>query len=251
MFRPYIPWLIVFALTAVSGAAAGVLGNRWGTPPDLRAAAVRLDRLPADLGEWRLIDESPLDESLVEMLQCIGSTNRTYHNRRSGETVHMSLIVGPPGPTSVHTPEICFSSQGYHVVAAAERRAYAGASSEPSAQTESPAATNEFRKTAFAPDQGPPALLIAYYGWCDGRAWLAPERPRFAFGGLPYLYKMQLAAKIVRRTDEDGDPCDAFLRELLPELARTGFYDPEQLSRARRAPRPSSSSAAESVSNQD
>src|SRR6185312_7441852 len=134
MFRPYIPWLIVFALTAVSGAAAGVLGNRWGTPPDLRAAAVRLDRLPADLGEWRLIDESPLDESLVEMLQCIGSTNRTYHNRRSGETVHMSLIVGPPGPTSVHTPEICFSSQCYHVVAAAERRAYPEAPSEPSTQ---------------------------------------------------------------------------------------------------------------------
>jgi hypothetical protein len=226
MFRPYIPWLIAFALTAGSGAVAGALGNRWGTPPDMHAAVDRLGRLPAEFGDWQLVDESPLDEQIVEMLQCAGSTNRTYRNRRSGETIHMSLIVGPPGPTAVHTPEICFSSQGYHVDVPAERRKYADRSSGSAPQPGLPTATNDFWKTTFVPDHGPPLQLVAYYSWCDGRNWLAPGRPRFAFGGLPYLYKLQLAAKVTPHTGEDREPCDDFLRELLPALTRAGFYAP-------------------------
>ena len=219
MLRPFVPWLIVFAVTAGTGAVAGALGNRWGAPPDVQAAAGRLDRLPAEAGDWQLVDELPLDQDLVEMFQCIGSTNRTYRNRQSGETVHLSLIVGPPGPTSVHTPEICYSSQGYHVDVPAERRKYPTKNSEATV-------ANEFWKTTFAPDGRRPTRLIAYYSWCDGQTWRAPDRPRFAFGGLPYLYKVQLATKIMPRADEDRDPCDDFLRALLPALSQSGFYGP-------------------------
>ncbi|HVX15445.1 MAG TPA: exosortase-associated EpsI family protein [Pirellulales bacterium] len=222
MSRAYLPWLILFAATAGSGAAAGKLGNRWGTPPDMSAAAERLARLPAECGEWQLVDERPLDEGLIEMLQCAASTNRTYRNRSSGETVHISLIVGPPGPTSVHTPEICFSSQGYHIDVPAERRRFSTTGKPGDGGAASPA--NEFWQTTFAPDNRQPDRLVACYGWCDGRRWLAPDHPRFAFAGAPFLYKMQLAMKISIESEKEGDLCGDFLRSLLPALAASGFY---------------------------
>jgi hypothetical protein len=222
MLRAYLPWLILLAVTAGSGVAAGKLGNRWGAPPDMHAAADRLSRLPAECGEWQLVDERPLDEALVEMLQCAASTNRAYRNRASGETVHVSLIVGPPGPTSVHTPEICFSSQGYHIDIPAERRTFATTAARRNGDAAAP--VDEFWQTTFAPDRRQPDRLVACYSWCDGRRWLAPDHPRFAFGGFPFLYKMQLATKVSTETEKDTDPCGDFLKALLPALVQSGFY---------------------------
>jgi hypothetical protein len=232
MFRPYLPWLIVLAVTAGTGAVAGTLGNRWGTPPDMQTAAGRLARLPAEFGDWQLVDETPLEEHVVRILQCVASTNRAYRNQVSGETVHISLTLGPPGPTSVHSPEVCFSSQGFHVEFPAKRRSF---SIRPTQNTETgsdhldkqPVAAfqqDAFWKTTFVPDRRESTRLIVYYGWCDGRGWLAPDYPRFAFGGLPYLYKVQLATKVATHVQQDVDPCDDFVRALLPALSQSGFY---------------------------
>lgn len=241
--RPYLSLLLVLALTAGSGALAGVLGSRWQAPPDTLDAAARLDRLPATFGEWELIDEMPFEESAAVILECARSSNRSYRHRESGETVHMAIFVGPPGPTSVHTPEICYSSQGFHLASSGQRRKYRPTASEAApadaANARSPsvatangpggAANHEFRKTVFLPDVRRPLKLIVYYGWCSGRLWQAPEQPRFSFGGLPYLYKIQLAAQVVTRLDqEDADPCDEFLGDFLPALAHSGFYSPSE-----------------------
>ncbi len=238
--HPYFSWLIVLAFTAGSGALAGVWGHRWQAPPDIGDAAARLDRLPAAFGNWQLVDETPFEESAAAMLECARSSNRSYRHLESGETVHMATFVGPAGPASVHTPEICYSSQGFHLAVAGRPCKYgtsptatkpvdaADPASPPlgTVNTETGgAAKHEFRKTVFLPDIHRPVKLIVYYSWCDGRLWQAPDQPRFSFGGLPYLYKIQLAAQVVTRLDqEDSDPCDAFLRDFLPVLADNGFY---------------------------
>lgn len=221
-----VTWLIVLVLTVASGAVAGVFGSRW-TPRDMAEAAQRLDRLPNEFGQWELIDEMPFEDEVAAMLQCVRSTNRSYRHRESGDTVHVAIFVGPPGPASVHTPEICYSSQGCHLAAAGERRRFPAAAA---ADGRPSSGGHEFRKTVFLPDIRQPMKLIVYYGWCDGRWWQAPDQPRFAFGGAAYLYKLQLAAQIVPRLDkDDDDPCKDFLREFLPALSGAGFYAPPPL----------------------
>jgi uncharacterized protein DUF3485 len=236
-FKPCLCWLLVLALTAGSGVVAGKLTNRWGTPPDMAEAAARLACVPDEFGEWRLSAEVPLEPGVAEMLECAGWRNRCYRNRQTGDTVSMAILLGPPGPISVHTPEICFSSQGHHVAVAADPRSYPAARESSRDRTGGPAPSPaaQFRKTTFDPVGGEKTTLIAYVGWCDGRSWQAPAHPRLAFGGLPYLYKLQLAAKAVRRPGHESvDPCDEFLRQFAPALEQAGFYAGERDGRADR-----------------
>lgn len=228
--KPYLPWLFVLALTTGSGAAAGLLTNRWGTPADMAAAAERLARVPDEFGDWRLLVEAPLEPEVIEMLQCEGWRSRAYRNLQTGDTVHISILLGPPGPISVHTPEVCFTSQGHHLSGPAVPRSYAappaGEATAPSSSRARPAA--KFWKTTFDPVVGEATTLIAYYSWCDGDSWQAPRHARLAFGGLPYLFKMQLATHVVRRPGhESTDPCDDFLKQFVPALDRAGFYESE------------------------
>jgi hypothetical protein len=227
LIKPYLPWLLVLVLTTGSGTVAGRLTNRWGPPPDRAAAAERLARVPDTFGDWRLLVEAPLEEGVAEMLQCAGWRNRSYRNRQTGDTVHVSILLGPPGPISVHTPEVCFTSQGHHLAGPAVARSYLVSSETPADRSNGPdpRPIAQFWKATFDPDLGESTTLIAYYGWCDGRSWRAPRHARLAFGGLPYLYKMQLATKVARRPGHQlADPCDDFLRQFVPALDRSGFY---------------------------
>src|SRR5437763_132960 len=57
------------------------------------------------------------------------------------------------------------------------------------------------------------------YAWSDGHAWRAERGPRFAFAGLPVLYKVQIAgAARDRRLAPDFDPFQDFLSHFLAEM---------------------------------
>lgn len=205
--------LLVFALflTLGSGYLPGALGRLRGG--DSMAAAVeQLKDTPQEFGAWQMQAELSLEPQLVEMLQCAGSVYRSYRNRETGDTVTLTLLVGPPGPTVVHTPEICFSSQGFHVESSPVRR-----------KIDLPGhATAAFWEATFEPDQPDPAgpqRLTAWHALSDGGAWLAPDYPRLVFATRPFLMKMQLASLA---SPESGDPCRAFLEAFLPELKRAG-----------------------------
>ena len=92
-------------LTLSSGVLYGKYSQRWGPPADLTGAAAQLEKLPRQLGNWKLAEERPMEDSTVEMLECAGYVNRRYVNQQSGQTVNLAIIVGPAGPTAVHTPE--------------------------------------------------------------------------------------------------------------------------------------------------
>lgn len=214
--RPFLPWLLAAALTIGSGVVAGSFDGRWGPPPQLSAAAARLANVPKEFGDWSLQSDEPIDPQLTEMLQCAGGFNRSYRNRRTGDTIHMAMVLGLPGPISVHTPEVCYSSQGYHVEIPAQRISFRAVG----------AATAQVWKTTFAPDALSPEKLLAYYSWYDGTSWSAPEHARLAFGGRPFLFKLQLAAKFVTPTNAQTEhaPGDDFLAQFYPALSNAGFY---------------------------
>src|SRR5262249_36917537 len=119
------------------------------------------------------------------------------------------VIVGPPGPVAVHTPEICYSSRDFAIKG--ERRLMTV--KDANQQTHS---LWELNLKSRAP--GGNALRVAY-AWSPGGNWEASAHPRFAFGGLPYLYKLQVSVTANDDSKSSGfDPCQDFLSNFLSQL---------------------------------
>jgi len=208
------PIIATMALVAVAtgGLVHGNLSQRWGDPPDLVAAADTLKHFPEQLGDWRLVRNESMDNSVVETLQCAGYVSRAYTNAATAETVRIAVIVGPPGPTAVHTPEICYSSRTYDL----ERRPEVVAIDEEQGG-------DTFWSTEFRSKEAGGGILNVYYAWSANRVWQASNSPRFEFGGSPYLFKLQVAGTPSPfGANHDEDLCKRFLRELLRSGWRPG-----------------------------
>jgi hypothetical protein len=210
---------LVVGLTVVSGVIYGRMTNRWGLPPDTLAAAEKLKGVPDGFGDWRLQGTEDLDKSALEMLDPAGYFMRRYENRKTGDVVSVTVLLGLPGPISVHTPEICFGSQNY--TSRGERRKVSIRAAT--------GAEDEFWALDFKLDnllQG--GVLRSYYAWSSGDRWVAPKDARFWSAGMPYLYKIQLSAQVPVDIDaKSDDPCQKFLRDFVPVL-KNHLVDPTE-----------------------
>lgn len=201
-----IAGLLAMGLTVASGAVFGKMSNRWGPPKGSLAAAEKLESFPEEFGNWKLQSSERMSDNVVAELQCSGHISRVYANQESGEVVSVAVILGPPGPIAVHTPEICYSSRAHKIL---EER-------KPTPAGES---GDEFWSLTFEKNDLTASLIRVYYGWTVGNSWAATDDPRFAFAGYPYLYKIQLASYLPAGTNlESNDPCENFLADILPVL---------------------------------
>ncbi|QGJ72178.1 Hypothetical protein PBC10988_38950 [Planctomycetales bacterium 10988] len=201
---------MIAALTATSGWVHGELDSRWGDSQSLAKAASSFEQLPQEAGPWKLETVEPLDEKITDMLECAGSFQAAYQNQMTGEVVKVALLLGPPGPISVHTPEICYSSQSYRLLT--ERKAVELSFTE----EETPQSCWRLKLQS---KQVSGESLSVCYAWNGGDGWKASEQPRFEFAGSSYLFKLQLAAQVAFQTElEENDPCETFLKDFLPVL---------------------------------
>lgn len=200
----------IAVITIISGVVQGTLSGRWGLSPDLIAAGEALQSFPSEFGDWQMEKEEQVREQVREILRCTGSLHRTYANRRTGQVVNLALIVGPPGPTSVHTPEICYSSQDYTQEEERERARVASADNT---------RDGEFWCLTFRPNDLNSFPLSVCYAWSNGQRWEAPDNPRVSHSGAKVLYKLQLAGNIQDAAvgDNMADPCVSFLRSMLTQ----------------------------------
>jgi hypothetical protein len=209
--RHYAGFLLLALLTAASGLLAERLAH--GNVTALEAAAERLKHVPADFGDWQKEADAEIHPEAIEMLECKGSINRVYRHRGTGQIIRMFVIVGPPGPTSVHSPEICYSSAGYQSREEPERFFV-----HPDSDS-SPAFWKVWLKTG-----GPtPEQLAVVFGWNPGTGWVAADYPRFAFAGKPFLYKLQMATSVGDDAQATDNGCQQFLESFLPVLDSTLF----------------------------
>jgi hypothetical protein len=193
-------------ITLVTGVVNGRLTNRWGPTPDMKAAASNLEIMPQQIGDWQLLSEEPIAPAIVEVLMCAGHVNRRYVNRQTGKIVDVAIIVGPSGPTSVHTPEICYSSRARTMSGPRIRETL----------TDQDGKAHSFWKLSFNSNSLPADQLRVYYAWTADAKWTAAESPRFEFAGKPLLYKLQIATQVSTLDAETTqDPCQQFLTALL------------------------------------
>lgn len=197
--------------TLGSGWLHGRMVQRWGQAEALRSAAEQLqDGLPQRLGAWLLVKSPEFEEGVAEILQCAAYLNGVYTNEQTGDTIVVAIVAGPSGPTSVHTPEICYSAQDYAMGNNRQRVTV----HDISGQTHTFWQVDAHSLHANQPDH---RLL---YGWSRGPQWEAADGPRFAFAGLPVLYKLQLAAppQDHNPTDLNSDACQDFLSRFLAHI---------------------------------
>ncbi len=207
------PAVLGIAFVLGIGAAHGYWTDRWAPSPDLQRSLARLDRFPMDVGDWRgeSIAYEPEDMSRNGILGCVF---RKYRNIRTGEAVSLLLVCGRGGPTSVHTPDVCYTAAGYQQTSAQERFALGGSH-------------GEFWKGYFSqPRAVVPKRLQILWSWSrDGVTWSAPDGPRYAFARYPALYKMYIVHESPPQAKiEDGTSAE-FLANLLPAL-ESAFGDP-------------------------
>lgn len=202
----FVALIAALVITLTGGAWYGSYAQRWGPPADMVTASTKLDQLPRQFGDWSLAEELPFDESTREMLECAGYVNRRYINRATGEGVNLAIILGPPGPTSVHTPEICFSSRAYEQQG--ERSLLE--------LEEGAGVSDSFWTLDFTTQNVLADGLRIYYAWSRGNDWEASDSPRYKFAAAPYLYKLQLAAPVPAKAGvSSADVGKEFLQEFL------------------------------------
>lgn len=194
----------LFAIVS-GGWVHGQFTHRWGGGGDTASAAAVLDRFPQSFGAWRLESSDPMDEDVLDTLQCTNQFQRLYLNTGTAEEVRVSAIIGPAGPTAVHIPEICFSS-----------RAFAVDQSRTKQSIRSAGASHSFWKTVFKSRQPGGPRRVVYYAWSDGPSWVASEMPRYEFGGSPFLYKIQVEGEpLMNGSGGEEDLCYRFLADLI------------------------------------
>lgn len=198
-----------FAVGIISAAAymQGRLSNRWGTNAPLAASSVNLlTQIPRDFGDWKFQEDLPLSAAVQDVLQCASHVNYVFVNKISGEQIGATVLLGPSGPLTVHTPEICLSAADYtqvgksQIVALNHDDRYLGT----------------FYRAIFRSQSPNVPSLEIFWGWNDGTGWNAPDNPRLNYGGVAALYKLQVAAQLWPNVAEGEEGTAAqFVRSFL------------------------------------
>lgn len=217
MMLRLIPAIVAFAGIALSGVISGLQTGRWGTPSDLHEAAARLELVPKTFGSWQS-EEIPISERELEQAEAVGHLSRRYTNRGDGTAVRVVIVCGRPGPIAVHSPTACFTSAGYEMRSAPERRFVRLKGSLPLAR---------FWVADFEEQRaGTTSAIRTFWSWSHDGRWQTPENPRITFAGSSRLYKLYvLRTKAEQKEPVEDDACSAFLQAFLPELQKAVFID--------------------------
>ncbi len=207
-FAVCTPLLLVS--TVVAGIVHSQMTNSWKLSPVSRVAGERLAGvLPKDFGNWRFDHQNEFPPEVLNILEQPVYVSRVYQHVQTGDTVTVAVIVGNTGPVAVHTPEICYSSRDYTVAGDRTKQAIVAADGR----------QHQLWRLELEANQADALPLTVLYGWTTGTQWEATERPRYAFGGLSHLYKLQVAAILPeRRGDPEFDPVQEFLAGFLSQL---------------------------------
>jgi hypothetical protein len=176
----------------------------------LRRFRIDLDTIPLTLGPWKG-EKTELDPMIARGTGADKVVTRRYVNASTGATVEVILLYGPAVGMYVHIPEVCYPAAGFTGPADAAFR-----------EIVSGPYTALFRSLVYAKGEGAQAEMTeVYYSWRREKNWTPVIGTQKEFERIPSMYKVQLARRVTGRERRDvGNPCEAFLRELLPQFER-------------------------------
>jgi hypothetical protein len=203
---------VILAMTVMITVYVGVtLTGRWRPFAGLDEARAALKELPMQIGDWQAEKEGELDATSITMLRIQDSyVYRVYKNARTQAVVHLTIMVGPTGIITVHTPEICFGGKDYDKDGTRTRIRI-------NVQREEDEIDDFFWRTNFTGRSLDTNNRISfYYAVSPGDTWNAVEVPRATYQTYRFVYKLQ--AEALTGTDGSGDTVKNFLEDCLPTI---------------------------------
>lgn len=200
-----LPTVAAVAAVVAAGVVHGFWTDRWHTGAAVAAAVANLDKVPRSVGDW---EAEPLTSDLQDQ-SIAGQLYLRYVNRKSGDIVSVVLTCGRPGPVSIHTPDVCYGASGFTVGKTSSFELKRDKSAARFLTTEATNARAASRRK-----------VRIFWSWFAGGRWSAPDNPRWAFAGLPVLYKFYVIRDVAVDTPVERDPCVDFLRLFVPELEK-------------------------------
>ena len=203
--------LVIAAITFGITVYSGTLWGRWGTSRGLNEAREALKSLPMEIGDWQAEKEGELDNKSITLLRIQDSyLFRTYRHKETQAFVRITLMVGPTGKITAHTPEICFGGKDYKKESARTPVTF-GVLSD----------VGEIADTFWQIDFVGRSLetsnrISFYWAVSAGDVWSAVEKPRSTFQKYRYVYKIQIEA--YSGIGDEGDNVKKFLEECLPTI---------------------------------
>jgi len=205
--------LVVVIITAAVTWQAGTLSGRFGGFRGIDEARASMKALPMEIGKWKAEEDRTISDGAVKMLQIQNSyILRTYRHADTQEAVHMTLMVGPSGIITVHTPEVCFGGRDYTKEAARTRVPI----SVPSLSGDEDIDSAFWRVDFVGRSLDINNRISFYWGVSTGGAWQAVDAPRRHFQNKRFVYKLQAEAYSGAR--EDSDTVKRFLEDCLPTI---------------------------------
>lgn len=201
--------VITVAITLYAGSRTG----RWGAFRGMDEARASIKALPKEIGKWKAEEERRIGDQAVAMLNIQDSyISRPYVNTDTRETVHLTLMVGPSGRITVHTPDICFGGRDYEKESARTRVPITVQTLSGDGEKK-----DEFWRVNFSGRSLDVNNRISfYYATSAGNNWQAVANPRWEFRAFRYVYKIQ--AEAYSGVGEDDDAVKRFLEECLPTI---------------------------------
>jgi hypothetical protein len=184
-----------------TGALQGWLSGRWIDRSKQQDISQAITNLPTSVGDWTLQNDVPIGEAALSLLNPFGHINRTYANEKTGWVISIAVLYGLKGPIAVHTPEVCYSSRDFALLA--PKSAYTIP-----IPNEGTLWRQEFQSQRVGAEH-----MMVYHGWSDGGPWMAAKNPRFL--RTETLTKIQVAAF---GADQEKDPIPEFLEQFIPSL---------------------------------
>jgi len=207
----FVGIVIVSVVTAAVTFFAGSLTGRWGVFHGLDEARNALKALPMEIGDWKAEKEGELDKTAITMLRIQNSyVFRSYKNSATQAVVYITIMVGPTGKITVHTPEVCFGGKDYEKDAART-------SVQIKVQRETDEVLDSFWRVNFTGRSFDTNNRISfYYAVSPGDTWNAVEAPRSTYQTYRYVYKLQ--AEAFSGTGDEEDNVRKFLEDCLPTI---------------------------------
>jgi hypothetical protein len=193
----------VAILTIAPAIYSGQRGFRWGADKEVQHLAANVAAFPSEIDGWHSIADIEMEKYSKQLLNPIAYISRRY--QKSDRFAQVFVLLGPTGPTAVHSPDICFSSVAYEKLA--DRQAV---------PLENDASCWRIRFKDRKSVDGAP-FLTSWYGWTSDETLLASNSPRYEFSGRRVLLKIQITSQYL---DRDAMFDDAEMESFVQEIAK-------------------------------
>ncbi len=214
------PFVLALPLVIAAAIWQGNQSERWGTFPEMRPFAARLQNMPLVVGAWKGKKMGDLAEDVRQYAGAEGDIHVEYTNTRTGDTVSVFVVCGRFLDMWNHRPDRCYPAGGYELE---------GEMARETVRFESGKEKAEFETATFVKKDDKSKGTQIYWTWSSDGSWHATdglEDFRKHFSRTRPVFKAYFQTSLIaKNASTEKGPCIELIKEMLPVMNQFMFTD--------------------------